>query len=484
MEPYLISKGLVLVIAICAAPLAAYAQAASPSTSLLRWERDDIAVFNDRFLNVDHAYTATTKKLAEIRLSTLQRATSATSPIKFAVELCRIAALADNGHTECLSTPLAGEICHEYAVLDGGASTGCTLHSPDFRVPDFNRVAIYFYPFGQTFYVVETRTVDADLLGARVLAVDGRSIESIHATLRTFSGGTAAFRDLQASSVLSSPEELNAVGIAERSDSVTYRFLTPVGKTMERTFRVEPAAPNNTEWRWIPSPEHAPWAFQDEQQPFRWRDAPEIDAVVIQLRQNVDADKEKIADFLESAEAARERLHRRNVVLDMRFNGGGNFLLTRQFMLNWPSRVRSPGRFFVLTARKTFSAAIASIAYLKQAGGNRVVFVGEAPGDRLMFFSDGRPIQLPHSSLFFSPSIARQDYRTACRNYDDCFVAVAQPGRPTAALAVTTREQIERMPIAISSLKPDIPAPWTIDSWLSGTDPAMNAVSRAIREAR
>ena len=38
--------------------------------------------------------------------------------------------------------------------------------------------------------------------------------------------------------------------------------------------------------------------------------------------------------------------------------------------------------------------AIAGIAYLKQAGKERVTIVGEPVGDRMMFFSDGLPIRL------------------------------------------------------------------------------------------
>lgn len=138
------------------------------------------------------------------------------------------------------------------------------------------------------------------------------------------------------------------------------------------------------------------------------------------------------------------------------------------------------GRFFVLTSRITFSAAIATIAYLKQSGKDRVVLIGEAPGDRLMFFAEGRPMQLPHSGLFFRPSTARMDYQTGCRSYDDCFIAIAQPGAPTAHLAVAPAGEIDRMPIAIRSLNPDVPAPWTARSWLTGVDPAMDVVSNMI----
>jgi hypothetical protein len=156
-------------------------------------------------------------------------------------------------------------------------------------------------------------------------------------------------------------------------------------------------------------------------------------------------------------------------------------MLTREFMAAWPARVPAPGRFYVLTSRRTLSAAIASTAYLKQAGKDRVVLVGEAPGDRLVFFSEARPVQLPHSGLFFGPSTARMDFHTGCRQYKDCFVGVAPPGQAHAPLLIKgmKAEDIKRQPIAVASLEPDLPAPWTVDSWLHGTDPAMEVLRKA-----
>ena len=58
--------------------------------------------------------------------------------------------------------------------------------------------------------------------------------------------------------------------------------------------------------------------------------------MVVQLRGNVDRPERKLHDFLTEAEANRKRLGRTNVVLDMRWDTGGNFLLNRDFMRAWP----------------------------------------------------------------------------------------------------------------------------------------------------
>ena len=103
-------------------------------------------------------------------------------------------------------------------------------------------------------------------------------------------------------------------------------------------------------------------------------------------------------------------------------------------------------------------------------------------GDRLMFFSDGLPIQLPHSGLFLLPATVRMDYRDGCRHYDDCFEGIAQPGGPTATSPFTSAIPLDRLPISVVALEPDIVAPWTIEAWLTGNDPMMDAVATLVIE--
>jgi len=55
----------------------------------------------------------------------------------------------------------------------------------------------------------------------------------------------------------------------------------------------------------------------------------ELDGIVIELRQNNDADDRTIASALLEFEAAIAAQHPRNIVLDMRMNGGGDLNTTR-----------------------------------------------------------------------------------------------------------------------------------------------------------
>jgi hypothetical protein len=118
---------------------------------------------------------------------------------------------------------------------------------------------------------------------------------------------------------------------------------------------------------------------------------------------------------------------------------------------------------FVLTSPGTFSAAISLAGYVKQAAPRRVRVIGEAVGDRLEFFAEGRTLTLTHSGAVVLPATERHDYRTGCQAKPDCHAPVVQ------------------RPIAVPHLDPDIEAPWTLAAYRSGGDPAMEAIAAALR---
>ena len=69
--------------------------------------RADIAVFREQFLARDRSYSDAARKEAEARLAKLEGETANVSPAYFELELARIVALADNGHTMLFAGPRA-----------------------------------------------------------------------------------------------------------------------------------------------------------------------------------------------------------------------------------------------------------------------------------------------------------------------------------------------------------------------------------------
>jgi hypothetical protein len=333
-------------------------------------------------------------------------------------------------------------------------------------------------PFGDEFRVLRTANTTADLLGARLTAIDAHSVSQLVDSARTLAGGTARRRDLTASILFESPEQLHAMGLTANAASATYSFIAANGQKIDRqltgeradadTPRVQaqrlflPALLPDEEGKWRTALDvtKAPWSLAEPDARFRWRAAPELDALVIELRQVVSSPGYSITEFLSEMTTKLQARRPKNLVIDMRLNGGGNLQTARDFMKTLPILV--PGRIFVLTSPWTFSAAISSVGYLEQMAPDRVTIVGEEVGDRLEFWAEGTGATLPHSGMVMQYATQRHDYRNGCRAFTDCHGAVVQ------------------YPIAVPSLAPDIQAPWTFEAYRAGRDPAIEAVSKAL----
>lgn len=411
----------------------------------------DLAQFRRDLLARDRAFAPAARSAAETRLARLEADAARVSQAFFELELARIVALADNGHTMTLPGP---------------------------RSRRYNRVPIRLAPFGREFHVVRFRTEHGELAGARLTGIDGRSIDELRGLARALTGGTEAWRDRNAGQFFESPAQLHALGAADQEGSASYRFVLPGGETTERRLVAEPPGPDRPGGgpeRWLyPEPlesegaawlsalaiDHAPWSLREPRVRFRRRVAPEVDGLVVELRQTHDAEGQPIGPFLSAVTDEIRGRRPQNLVLDMRWNGGGDLTTARTFVQSLPKLV--PGKIFGLISPYTFSAAISSLGYLEQAAPERVILVGEAVGDRLQFWAEGQPVTLRHSGVVLLPATERHDYLTGCKPFDDC------------------HGNVVRHPIAVPSLEPDIAAPWTFDAWSAGRDPALEAVQASL----
>jgi hypothetical protein len=310
------------------------------------------------------------------------------------------------------------------------------------------------------------------------VSIDGRPAATLREIAHALTGGTAGFRDRATPLLLESPQLLHAAGATRAPAEAMYVFEVD-GRRIERRLVGEapdpavpshpatlalypdPGIPEGEGWRSLLEPNAAPWALQDAAARFRWSEAPELNAMVVELRQNRSTPGHDIEDFQELVERELHARKPRNLVLDMRMNGGGDLTTTRSFMQGLPKLV--PGRIFVLTSPWTFSAAISSTGYLEQTAPDRVTIVGEEVGDRLEFWSEGRPLTLARSGIVISRATERHDYATGCKPYKDC------------------HGNVVRHPISVRTLEPNVAAPWTIEAYRAGRDPAMEAVARLLK---
>lgn len=398
-------------------------------------------------LDRDKSYAAADRAEAEAAFTRLKAGAADMSPAAFQLAVAQIAALARNGHTMLL---------------------------PGTWAFDFPRTPLRVHLFADGLRVVHAPAPLQDLLGARVLSIDGHGVEDLRQAFARYFGARTGKRDEWLGFFVEATALLHAAGLARAEDRVEAQFELAGGDKIARTLHAAANPPSEERFDFLDTsrlvthaaenvtpPAAIPLYLQEPRRAFVIRALPELDAHYLQLRINKSFYEQKIEPFLAKARATLKKARTRHVIVDLRLDGGGNLNTTRDFFRQLPSLLRPGGRIFVLTSGHTFSAGIASAGYLEQAAPSRVTIVGEPIGDHLEFWAEGRFIELPVSKAVLLPSTERHNYRTGCQQ-PDC------------------HRSIRLHPIRVDSLEPDIAVPFTYADYRAGRDPALEAVRQAL----
>ena len=194
--------------------------------------------------------------------------------------------------------------------------------------------------------------------------------------------------------------------------------------------------------------------LQQPERYFRMVDLAQGDSLYVQFRSNFDMAEEKIAPFVTAVEQRLASAPPRNLILDLRFDTGGDNTQNRGLMREIARRV--PGRIFLLTGPYTFSAGIASAAALIHDGGGKVVVIGDEPGDRTHWWSEHEPLCLPYSKACVDREIGHWNLIDGCAGEAHCFG--------------------DQFDVRITTLAPAVRRPLTPQDWLAGRDTAMEVV--------
>ena len=400
----------------------------------------DVAAMRD-YVEKNRAYSP------EARAEALRRVEALTSlvadPVAFELEAAAIAALADNGHSALLPPQWAS------------------------RYP---RSPVHLGLFADGLRVIAAPDAMRELIGSEVVAINGRPWRDVRQAYSRYQGGEQAFRDQFVTLFMETPALLAAAGLGEDPAALILTLRGPQGeRDVPVQARIAPLEGEAAmlghaqliEGAALIPPGALPLYLRDPQRAYRLEFPEELDGAYIQLKSTIGGG---IEQFLAETLAALRERRPRNIVVDLRFNMGGDLNIARDFMQALPA-LADGGRLYAITSGRTFSAAISSLGYLKQAAGERLTIVGEPVGDRLEFWAEGQMIALPSSGAMLLYATERHNYMTGCPE-PDCHGAVRDH------------------PIRVASLQPDLSTPLTFADYRAGRDPAMEAIIREVRRTR
>jgi hypothetical protein len=410
---------------------AAAAEAAPPpvlDAEAVRAWREDLAFLRTempaRHANLFHAMT---RAQFDSALAAIDARLPALSRAQTIVELARLTAMVGDGHSNV------------------SAWRDTAIH--------FRELPIALYRFEDGLYVRAATEAWTSLVGARVLEVGAVSADSALALVAPLVGhdnamGVRAWAPVY----LTIPEALYAVGIApdpervrlvvEREGTRRTVTLAPLGPLPMRTGETDRSWMARDGWVDARGRQQPLW-LSNAANTYWYRPLPEARALYCQINAIQQKTGDSLATFMRRAIAAADSIDAGKFVIDVRLNGGGNGDWNRAIFLPLVnSRYDADGRLYVITGRRTWSAAQMLISEMEKY--THATFAGEPSASRGNHYGDSRRIVLPNSKVTVRVS-------TLWWQYGD-----PRDDRPW--------------------IEPSIPAPLTFADYRAGRDPALEAV--------
>lgn len=447
---------LVLAGFLLATPLAAQNDVLAGHAPLTREQVvTDLRFFRDQYAPREQSYTPETRLRMRAFIDREIEAARPMTKTELALIFSRAMAFTGNNHTK---TRWWNEV---------GA----------FQVAPFS-----FWWFPEGAMVTRAHPDQRDLLGAELITIGGVPVREAYRRAVPYIPGTAD-RHLYESPVwLRRFELLRAIGLSD-GRSALFGFRLADGRRVTRRLGPPPRpadperypdpAQYSDSWRqaMVPGRGPEPWPHVLErlprlplhaQPPTPLAASELVDGHVLYVRSTgvypFGEPEQSLEDraFGVIAAAVRDGAPPRHVVVDLRYNEGGNFLSIIPFVTELVRMTEPDGRIYVLTGRGTNSAAIAFAALLKGNAPERTRFVGEHPSDAPTFWSEGSDMTSP-ARIPLHYNDGYHDWAQGCRDLSRCFWPVVFHGT------------------AVGSLAPDITIAMSYADFAAGRDPVLDA---------
>lgn len=329
---------------------------------------------------------------------------------------------------------------------------------------ELNRILpVKFYLFAEGLFVTAAVPQYRQLVGAQVLRVGAHQAAEVLAALDPLiSRDNPQQLAWLGPEVLPWPPMLHALGLIDDPAAVTLTVRFADGSvgpvTVESTAApvprdyptdapaADPTRPRPAGWISLPDtlPPPLPLYLRDPDLLYWFEYLPAQSLVYFQFNGVGDLPDEPLAAFCDRLFGFIDDHPVRSLVVDLRWNGGGNTLLVQPLLHHLIScaKIRRRGGLFVIIGRGTFSAAQNTATAIQRE--TDAIFVGEPSGSRPNFVGETAPFELPYSKTI--------------ANVSDLYWQTSWP--------------TDRRPW----IAPDLYAPPALEAFRQNRDPAMEAI--------
>ena len=264
---------------------------------------------------------------------------------------------------------------------------------------------LYFYPFSDGLYLIQAAPEYADWVGARLVKIGTTDAAQVTQQLEPLAPRDNDFSGLVTLPMrLSNADALLGTGILTDADTAAYVLERPDGEqvTLKPTPELFSDFSRSIPVQWRLPQAAMPLALSRVDEAFWWTALNDGQALYVQYNQVVSRNSQSgktIAAFRDELDDALAGGTFRRVILDLRYNAGGDINTARPLRTFFSGNdwFQQPGNLIVLTGRNTFSAGVVFSLWLEHDAAP--VFMGEPTGGRPLMFENAREITLPNSHL-------------------------------------------------------------------------------------
>jgi len=304
---------------------------------------------------------------------------------------------------------IAAQIMRLMALI-GDGHTGLF---PDL-MSNWNGVPMQFGQFKEGLFITTADPKYADLVGSQVLRIGESTPEQLIKTISPViskdsdQAVTRAFGDY-----IRYPQLLNGLGLQSQTDRLLLTVRGPDGNTRSAEVLVAPRDPDFSRIaghpKWVTvfqnSPGPLPLYLKDRRTPYWFETLPDQPKTLyFQFNLVVNSPTETFQQFTDRLFKFIDANGIDKLIIDMRWNNGGNTLLMQPLIngIIRRGRIDQTGKLFVIVGRFTFSAAINVAAALST--NTNSILVGEPTPTGPNFIGESNIISLPYSRLRVSIS--------------------------------------------------------------------------------
>lgn len=310
---------------------------AQPKPSQAQWQQD-IDYLSSKVNKTFAAFTPETRTAFNQEIANLRQNLGSLEPYQILARLSQAMALLNDGHTELnLQQQAAG----------------------------FRALPIVIYSFQGITYIVAANQGLTHLLGARVTRIAGTPIDEVYQKLkpycvRDYINEVEYILELPNLAVLATL--LKVAGLVQDDSSIEVEVITKQGKTVvEKLTSVSQTELAKVTFERLVAAPKMPAYRQNLAQNYFYTVLEKEKAIHLVIRNtNNQDDRPALNTIVNEVFEQMDKLPSYKLIVDFRYNKGGNYHKASALQAGLKARptLQAPNRVFVLTDRRTFSAAV------------------------------------------------------------------------------------------------------------------------------